>query len=194
MNIDTLTSLVTLLLALSLATERLVTIIKTLFPGTLADEKKTEAQEIDLVSDKWRRFAVQIISFVCAWFTASFLAKDGFNPVGCVSIGDEEANHCFPIWALGMLSTGGSAFWNNILGYTKAVKDIRVQRRAKEGLEYHQQAEEVGVIAYDGGVAARSRRLGVNAPQMQAVMSTISQQSQPAFDSSTNRLVTTSNV
>jgi hypothetical protein len=57
MIIDNLTAFVALILAISLASERLVTFIKTIFPK-LADEAKTEAQEVDLDKDKGRRFIV----------------------------------------------------------------------------------------------------------------------------------------
>lgn len=51
MTIENLTILVSLILAVSLASDRLVTMIKTLAPEYLADEAKTEVQEADLVAD-----------------------------------------------------------------------------------------------------------------------------------------------
>ncbi len=79
MTINDLSELATTLLAISLASERVVTILKTTFPVWLADEKKTEAQEVDLVADRSRRLLVLFISFLASWITAAFLAD---NPDG----------------------------------------------------------------------------------------------------------------
>ncbi|GAB4052789.1 hypothetical protein [Spirosoma litoris] len=151
MSIDSLTQIVSILLAISLASERFVTAIKTLFPEFFEDEKKTPAQEVDLVADKWRRFAVQLIAFLASWFVAGFLTTEKFM-LGSVSFADGAV--LMPSFIVGLLASGGSSFWNNILGYTKAAKDIQIQQRAQKGLEYHTMAKDAGVVATDGGMVA----------------------------------------
>lgn len=163
MSINDLSALAAVLLAISLATERLVTIIKTVFPR-LADEQKTEAQEVDLTRDKWRRFGIQVIAFLCAWITSAFLAEGGFDLRGNVGITSGEGRLLIPVALLAILASGGSAFWNNVLGYTKAVKDIRIQERAVANLRFHELAEAHGAIAVDGGVTARSPESVIKGP------------------------------
>jgi len=160
MKIENLTELFALILAISLASERLVTIIKSAIPW-LTDEKKTDAQEVDLSADKWRRIIVQLIAFLCAWITSSFLAEGGFNLFGIVPFGTAEGE--FLVIILGLLASGGSAFWTNILGYTKAVKDIRIQERATASLKYHLLATSVNKNAIGSGQVADASRRSKNA-------------------------------
>jgi hypothetical protein len=148
MEFKDISTLIALILAVSLASERLVTMLKTLMPEWLADEKKTSTQEVDLVADRWRRFVVIIMAFLAAWLTATFLTK-GYAPLGEVVI--EGQGHINTL-LLGLLASGGSAFWSSILGYSKAVKDIKVQTRAKENLQFH---EEVKSLGLNGDMAAQ---------------------------------------
>lgn len=163
MTIDDLSEMATTLLAISLASERVVTILKTTFPIWLADEKKTEAQEVDLVADKNRRLLILFISFLTSWITASFLAdvpgledtnlfsSKGSTFFGYIKLGNTN----FPTFIMGLLASGGSSLWSNFLGYTKAVKDVQTQRKASEGLEYRQQANKQGLTTFDSGKAVR---------------------------------------
>src|SRR5437868_2835243 len=75
MNLDLLTAFTTVILAVSMASERLVTTIKTMFPR-LADEKKTPAQEVDLVADRPRRLILYALGVVTSWLSAALLAND----------------------------------------------------------------------------------------------------------------------
>lgn len=180
MTIDDLAALATVLLAMSLASERLVTIVKTLFPTWLAEEKTVDTQEVDPLQDKWRRFAVQMIAFVAAWITSAFLAKgDLFDLFGYVEFGKKS----LPVFVLGMLSSGGSAFWNYVLGYSKALKDA--QKQASESLVNLQMAE---AIPADGGVISPIRRLSLKAPQMRRTLERIAQLQQPPYNLSNSRL------
>jgi hypothetical protein len=144
MPIDALNSIVAILLSISLAAERLVTIIKTLFPW-LAVEKKAQAGEIDVSGDKWRRFVVQLIAFVASWVTSAFLADGGFSPLGVLKFGSGVNIISVPVIVVGLLASGGSAFWNGLLGYTKAVKDVRTNQAARESLEYKNRARELNL-------------------------------------------------
>ena len=159
MTINNLSEMATTLLAISLASERVVTIAKTAFLIWLADEKKTDAQEVDLVADRTRRLIVLAIAFASSWVTASFLADgDGVAKlIGVVPFGNAPTNFGIPVWIIGLLASGGSSLWSNFLGYTKAVKDVQTQRKASEGLTYSKAAKEQGLITYDSGNAARRR-------------------------------------
>ena len=128
MGIEAISELVAVLLAASLVTERLVLAIRTpkeffgLFP--LGNYLNNEKEENDDIKYKYgsRRLFVQMISLGCALFTVGWLAVgDNWNPLASIKIGEQT----FPLWLIAILATGGSAFWKNILGYTKAVRDIR---------------------------------------------------------------------
>ena len=165
MTIDDLSQMATLLLAISLASERVVTMAKTVAPVWLADEKKTDAQETDLVADKGRRVLVLLIAFVTSWITASFLADNpgaetlGFKVFykGVIHFGSAGKGVALPVLLVGLLASGGSSLWNNVLGYTKAVKDIRSQQKATESLNYQQNAKKLGLTTYDTGNAVRQK-------------------------------------
>ncbi len=137
MAIDTISALVAMLLAVSLAAERLVTIVKTFSPKwlgtarTKGDDKSSE----DPTKDRPRRIVVQLLAFAGAWLTAALLAASTdaartFDFVGEIQFADNQG---LPVLLVALLASGGSAFWNNILGYTKAVKDIRLKESKKTG-------------------------------------------------------------
>lgn len=187
MTINDLSELATTLLAISLASERVVTILKTTFPVWLADEKKTEAQEVDLVADRSRRLLVLFISFLASWITAAFLADnpDGkdwidLNFFGSISFGKGNATN-FPVWIMGLLASGGSSLWSNLLGYTKAVKDVQTQRKASEGLQFNMAAQEQGLTTFDSGLAVRRKVNDLILDQMTSM-------SAPPFDVSGSRI------
>ncbi len=128
--IDDLSALAAVLLAVSLATERLVTILKTIIPQ-LADDNTSAP---DARPERMRRFLVQLLAFWCAWLTVAFLHESGFGLIGTIEIG--PGNRPIPLVVLAILASGGSAFWNNVLGYTRAVKEIRVQERERAVLRH----------------------------------------------------------
>ncbi len=125
MGIEAISELVAVVLVISLATERLVLVIRTpqkllwIIPlgQWLNNENEDKPEE-----DGLRRLVVQLISFLCALFTVGWLAtKAKWAPWEDIKI----ASQTVPLWLLAILATGGSSFWKNILGYTKAVRDIR---------------------------------------------------------------------
>lgn len=120
--INHLIALSTLLLSISLATERFVAILKTIIPALAGSETEKDAEK-----DRGRILLVQLVSFFGAWITTSFLSEGGFNPFGNIVILE---GHSWPVYFVAFLSTGGSAFWSSVLGYAKATKDIRQQERA----------------------------------------------------------------
>ena len=133
---DTISALVAMLLAVSLAAERVVTIVKTFAPKLLGTARvKADGKSEDPVKDRPRRLVVQLIAFAGAWLTAALLAASTdaartFDFVGEIQFADNQG---LPVLLVALLASGGSAFWNNILGYTKAVKDIRLKESKKTG-------------------------------------------------------------
>jgi hypothetical protein len=156
-----LSATIAVLLSISLATERVVTIIKTIFPA-LAVEKKTAAGEVALAPDRPRRLTLQGIALAAAWITASFLAV-GPNPneVTWDLFGQVQAG-TLKIWVpiVAILASGGSAFWTQLLQYTGAVRDIAVTRKAVDSLDFRDKADAMGARPADSG---RDPREGVPA-------------------------------
>lgn len=103
---DKLITVVGFILAISIASERLVEIIKGIVPY-LRDQKPDTSQE------GIRRSLLQILAVFSGVFTA-LLAKDALPP---------EINN-LSIFILGLLASGGSGFWNAILTYISGVKDL----------------------------------------------------------------------
>lgn len=126
MDIPTLTKLITLVLAISLAGERLVTLLKTSIPW-LAGPTTTTPPANDR-SDIPRKVVVMLISIFSCILTAYFVAKGDGNDAAKTS----KDLYGLPFQLIGLLASCGSAFWTNILGYLKAVSDIKSEQSAQE--------------------------------------------------------------
>lgn len=131
---DILTALAARLLALSLVTERAITTFKTLIP-LLAEPSNAHLLPINRPQDRIRRFTVQVLAFAVAWAAAATLSGGNWwsGVVGDVPIGSTPSP-ALPTWTFGLLATGGSAFWSNLLGIATATKDLRLQQRTANGL------------------------------------------------------------
>lgn len=110
MNIEQLNSYVTLLVAVSLAAERLVDIVKGIFPKLALEIPGDAGQE------RRRILRLQVISLLAGLITAWLLPQQLFADVQ-----NKEAARV----ALGILASSGSAFWNSILGYLKQIKEVK---------------------------------------------------------------------
>lgn len=120
MDAAKLTAIVTLILALSVASERLVEIIKGFIP--VLDKTNT----LDGKAEARRRSYLQILAVLSGILTA-FLAQD-YIPK---EIADSMKG--WSIFGLGLLASGGSGFWNSVLTYVTKVKDIKtVEADAKK--------------------------------------------------------------
>src|SRR5712692_8748987 len=117
---DSLESLIQILIALSVASERLVEIIKGLWPllnQTNPDPKK----------EGWRKAILHILAvgsgMVTALLAQSYIADtfpDGWDrPLGLV--------------VLGLLASGGAGFWNVILSYLLQVKNLKKREVDEHG-------------------------------------------------------------
>lgn len=109
MPTDNLAEIISLILALSIASERLVEIIKGLIPW-LSATKEGPWEGV-------RKAALQVLAVVSAIITA-FLAKD-YIPV---ELGKSVSGGA--IIGLGLLASGGSGLWNSVLTYFGNIKDI----------------------------------------------------------------------
>jgi len=110
MNTADITSTVTLILALSVASERLVEIIKGIFPSL---DKKSDIPE----EETKRRAYLQALAvgsgLVTAWLASYYLSLDIVKPTELLKV-----------LGLGLLASGGSGFWNSILDYLTGLKDL----------------------------------------------------------------------
>jgi len=131
MDTTKLTTVISLIVALSIASERLVDIIKGLVPW-LNQQRRRPAEE------GWRKAALQILAVV-AGITTAWLASAAI-PKG-VGIPDDWTGTL----ALGLLASGGSGFWNSILTYVTKAKDLKaaeaetkeIEVRTKKGTPKH---------------------------------------------------------
>lgn len=114
MDISKLVTVVGLLVALSISSERLVEIIKGL-------SKFLNVEKKDPVAEGRRRSAIHALAVVAAVVTA-LLAK----PVVESVLRLPEPTYLWII-ALGLLASGGSSFWNSVLTYVLSLKDIKQQ-------------------------------------------------------------------
>jgi hypothetical protein len=119
MNIGNLVALVSVLVALSVASERLVDIIKGLV-SFLNQENSDKTKE------GWRRSALQVLAVVAGIITA-LLAQPAIKGVV-----PGLSDNVWGILALGLLASGGSGFWNAILAYVLNVKDIKKAEKVEK--------------------------------------------------------------
>ncbi len=145
---DSLVKLITLILAISLAGERLVAFIKTLFPWLAGDPNSTEAANTN--KEISRKTIVMAIAFLSCWLTA-YLVKENTD-------GTSDALK-MPAIFLGLLASGGSAFWTTLLGYTKAVRDIKVQQTQQEQVVTGNVLANAETIRLDNRLSVASSRL-----------------------------------
>lgn len=141
MPLDNLSELSTFIGALSLATERLVVIIKTLFP-TLGVERPPQVGKTNDESDRLRRLSVLGVAYACALVTG-WLIADGWT----VSYGTQGRELAVPFVAL--LATGGSAFWAQVVSFASAAKDVRQYERQR--LKEDAAPQQILAVASTGG-------------------------------------------
>jgi hypothetical protein len=140
-----LEGLSTLLLATSLATERLIAILKTVVPS-LAKEEITAEREVDLQADKKRRLVLQGLAIVASYVTVA-LVFDTWCPWKKVELGEWS----YYQGVLAFLGSAGSAFWAGVVGYVKEVKDAKTvevaNRRHRFRMSAKGNADGVGLKA-----------------------------------------------
>ena len=115
---ELLYTLAALLVALSVASERLVEIIKGAIPAL-------NNENADLTREGWRKAVIQALAVGSGVLTA-LLARPALNKV-LPDPWDKTGTYV----ALGFLTSGGSGFWNGVLGYIQNVKDIKKSLAAR---------------------------------------------------------------
>lgn len=111
MDLTKLIVIVSLILSLSIASERLVEIIKGFFPSL-------DKARDDLAEEGRRRSYLQLLA-VFSGIVTSYLARD-FLPVEVAKVPEGLA-----VIGLGLLASGGSGLWNSVLSYLAQVKEIK---------------------------------------------------------------------
>jgi len=111
MNPDKLSAMIGLLIALSVATERLVEIVKGVVPPL--NGKSTIAWRENL------RCACNQLLAVGAGVLTAFLARPAI-PAELL-----PSTNATAMVALGLLASGGSGFWNSVLAYVLSLKDMK---------------------------------------------------------------------
>ena len=111
MKPEDLAALVSLILALSVASERLVEIVKGVFPFL-------NNENTNMMLEGWRRAALHALAVLSGIVTA-YMASD-YIPVGTAGPVKEVG-----VVGLGLLASGGSSFWNSIATYVLKIKDLK---------------------------------------------------------------------
>jgi hypothetical protein len=123
MSINSLPTIVTLLIALSVATERVVEIIKSLVPWLNTEHPSTK-------TECHRRATIQALA-VAAGILVSTLSWPVLARIFSTSSDAAVATVVNPgfnwslVVAVGFLASGGSGFWNTILSYVMKVKELK---------------------------------------------------------------------
>jgi len=130
----------TYVLAVSTANERLVALIKTLVPWL--SEKPVDATGLfNSTHERRRAFVLQLITLAVAMLSTYLLTEKGGLKI-CI---DPKLPDCYDFWVIGLLSLGGTAFWNSILGYANALKDVKREEVAEKRLQVAARAQQLNV-------------------------------------------------
>ena len=132
MDLGFLNEFTALLLAVSLATERLIVLVRNL-ASTLGFKFLNE-ENTDERKESVRKLIVYLVSFICACFTAGFLTDingEGWCIFDSIQIRFGESSREVHLLLIALFATGGSSFWKNFNGYTKAVRDLRKEEKKK---------------------------------------------------------------
>jgi ubiquitin C-terminal hydrolase len=101
-----------LILIVSIASERLVEIVKGIVPwlNTAFEDAKLEGKRRSAL-----QFLAVISGIITAYISSPFLSSGDTN----------ISNHPEKLLAIGLLASGGSGFWNAILNYLLQIKDLK---------------------------------------------------------------------
>ena len=119
MDTTNLTAIISLLVALSVASERLVEIIKGLFPVI-------NQENPDPKKEGWRKTFLQFLALAAGIATAWFA-----SPVVPGNLLHGFSGNL----VLGLLASGGSGFWNSILTYANKAKELKAAQAESVKLE-----------------------------------------------------------
>lgn len=132
MDVSVLTSFVSLMLAISIAAERMVEILKGWLPDTWLFKPNSNS-----IEESRRCAAIHVLACLCGMAIAAAGNIDIFKSVA-IQGWQHTTDLGFGLyraasWSItGMLASGGSAFWNHALDLIKATK---VQQEQKAGIQ-----------------------------------------------------------
>lgn len=118
-ELPSLIDYVAILAAFSASTERAVELLKGCIPWL-------NTSRMDPNEEERRKLAIQAVGVVCGALTA-YLGRE-FLPMHIRTLADTPGGAT----GLGLLLSGGSGFWNAVLGYLRGIKDgvsIDAQRK-----------------------------------------------------------------
>lgn len=124
MAAESLSSLASLSLAGSLAMERFITIIKTVFP-TLAEERATLLGDVTPQSDRPRRLIVQGLVLLGSIATSMLVGEGTVWYEKSISLG---GGNRLPWWLYALMISGGSAIWTSVVQFASSAKDVQAQQ------------------------------------------------------------------
>ncbi|TGE20558.1 hypothetical protein E5K00_21425 [Hymenobacter aquaticus] len=110
-----LSNILVVLIALSVAAERLVEIIKGIIPGL-------DQENSDVTKERWRKILLQVLAAGAGIVTA-ILAFPALAET--LKLEDDWNDNFGVLFLLGLLASGGSGFWTSIQGYVNKVKEIK---------------------------------------------------------------------
>jgi hypothetical protein len=117
MSTPTLEATLGMILAVSIASERLVEIIK-------GYSKYLSSAHADPQKESHRKAYIQLSSVVAGLFTA-FLCAPVLASQFYIDSSEYSKERILFLVAIGLLASGGSGFWNAILGYVLEVKNMK---------------------------------------------------------------------
>jgi hypothetical protein len=120
-RIQELQTILAVVLAVSLATERLVAITKTVFPQL--DDARPWSNE------QMRRLVVQLVALLAAWVSAALFVDGDLSLAQALVHRIGTGGNGVPVPLVALLATGGSAFWSQVVQYSSSVKTIAAVRR-----------------------------------------------------------------
>jgi hypothetical protein len=125
---DSLTSFLSIIAAVSVAVERIVEILKGLLPKTWLFEPKT-----DPPLESFRCAMLHVLAGICGAAVAAVSKVDVWHRLNQFQVPGQQP-HWYYWWGsyafTGLLSSGGSAMWNHALDILKATK-VKQEQGAK---------------------------------------------------------------
>lgn len=125
-----ITSIIALLGAMSLSVERVVEIIKNMFPclsGAKQDPKK----------EGWRRAFLQFLAFV-AGAVIAYVAEEQIQPLLSGIFTEKGKIGWTGYVIIGLLSSGGSGFWNQSMSIVEEIRKAKKLQVQKMKVEQNQ--------------------------------------------------------
>ncbi len=119
LSAEGLSAVVAFISALSIASERVIAVLKTLFPWLGEPKTPTDRKLLRGNEEEQRRVLVMLLSYlsslsICVLFIGGLRVPLPGAPDRSISV-----------FVLAGLAVGGSAFWAQIIGVLSAIKDLK---------------------------------------------------------------------